>query len=112
MYTDFVSTLVPSWLGMQTFWTYFGGVALICAGILIVFKTWIKPVALLLALMLFLWLIVVHIPNAVADPYVNNGNRVVSAFDALLFCGIALVIASLYDSKTSMAGSKVAILNL
>ncbi len=94
VYTAYVSPLVPTWFGAPVFWTYFGGAALICSGIAIFLKIWIKPVVFLLALMLFLWFIFLHVPNALAHPYSNNGNEVVSAFDALMFCGIALVIAS------------------
>jgi hypothetical protein len=88
-----ISFMVPAWLGIQTFWSYFGGAALIAAGTAILFKIFLKPVALLLALMLFLWFIVLHLPNAIAYPYAGRGNSVVSAFDALLFCGTALVLS-------------------
>lgn len=88
-----ISTMVPKWFGMPTFWSYFGGAALILSGIAILFKIFLKPVGLLLALMLFLWFVSLHVPNAIADPYVGRGNRIVSAFDALLFCGVALVLS-------------------
>ena len=88
-----ISFMVPKWIGMQTFWSYFGGAALIAAGTAILFKIFLKPVALLLALMLFLWFILLHVPNAIADPYAGRGNSIVSAFDALLFCGTALILS-------------------
>ena len=88
-----ISTMVPKWFGMPIFWSYFGGAALILSGIAILFKIFLKPVGLLLALMLFLWFVSLHVPNAIADPYVGRGNRIVSAFDALLFCGVALVLS-------------------
>lgn len=89
-----ISMMVPKWIGMPTFWSYFGGASLIGSGIAIVFKIYVKPVALLLATMLFLWFIFLHVPNAIAYPYAGRGNQIVSAFDALLFSGIALVIAN------------------
>ncbi len=88
-----ISEMVPKWFGMPTFWSYFGGAALIVSGIAILFKIFLKPVGLLLALMLFLWFVSLHLPNAVEDPYVGRGNRIVSAFDALLFCGVALLLS-------------------
>lgn len=88
-----ISAMVPRWYGMPTFWSYFGGAALIFSGIAILFKIFLKPVALLLALMLFLWFVSLHVPNAIEDPYVGRGNRIISAFDALLFCGVALVLS-------------------
>ncbi|MGI8583914.1 MAG: hypothetical protein ACR2KX_17090 [Chitinophagaceae bacterium] len=88
-----ISTMVPKWFGMPTFWSYFGGATLIGSGIAIMFKIFLKPVALLLAMMLFLWFVFLHVPSAIAHPYAGRGNQIVSAFDALLFCGVALMLA-------------------
>lgn len=100
VFTDFVATMVPKWIGPPLFWTYFAGAALIASSIAIIFKIWIKMVALLLAIMLFLFFIFFHIPDAVANPYTMHGNEIVRAIVALLFCGIALVIASTNYNKT------------
>jgi uncharacterized membrane protein YphA (DoxX/SURF4 family) len=88
-----ISFMVPKWLGMGSFWSYFAGAALVSAGTAILFKIFLRPVALLLALMLFLWFFLVHVPGAIAHPYAGHGNPVVSAFDALLFCGTALILS-------------------
>ncbi len=100
VFTDFVATMVPKWFGAPLFWTYFAGAALIASSIAIIFKIWIKMVALLLAIMLFLFFIFFHIPDAVANPYTLHGNEIVRAIVALLFCGIALVIASTNHNKS------------
>lgn len=92
--TDFVSTMVPKWIGSPLFWTYFAGTALIGSSLAIIFKIWIKPIALLLAIMLFLFFIFFHIPDAIQNPYVSHGTEIVRAFVALLFSGIALVISA------------------
>ncbi len=99
VFTDFVSGMVPKWFGVPVFWTYFAGVALIGSGIAIIFKIWIKPIAFLLAIMLFLFFIFFHVPDAIAKPYVGGGNEIVRAIVALLFCGIALVIAVTNGTK-------------
>lgn len=99
VFTDFVSTMVPKWIGAPFFWTYFVGTALIGSGIAIIFKIWIKPIAFLLAIMLFLFFIFFHVPDAIANPYASGGNEIARAFVALLFCGIALVIASTNGAK-------------
>jgi len=93
VFTDFVSTMVPKWIGARLFWTYFVGVALLGAGTSIIFKIWIKPVAFLLAIMLFMLFLLFHIPDAIANPSAGGGNEIVRALIALLFCGIAMVIA-------------------
>ncbi|MGH2646436.1 MAG: hypothetical protein ACRDE8_02670 [Ginsengibacter sp.] len=99
VFTDFVSTMVPKWMGMPLFWTYFCGAALIGSGIAIIFKIWIKPIAFLLAVMLFLFFIFFNVPDAIANPYVSGGTEIVRATIALLFCGTALVIALTNGSK-------------
>jgi uncharacterized membrane protein YphA (DoxX/SURF4 family) len=97
-----ISFMVPEWLVFQTFWSYFGGAALIGAGTAILLNIFLKPVALLLALMLFLWFILLHVPGAIRNPYVGRGNLIVSAFDALLFCGAALILSQ----SNKQAGGK------
>jgi uncharacterized membrane protein YphA (DoxX/SURF4 family) len=92
LYTPYISQMVPGWFGIPVFWTYFGGTALIGAGVCVLLNIFIKPVAFLLAVMIFLWFIFLHIPDAVQHPYLQNGNEIVSAFDALLFSGVALII--------------------
>jgi uncharacterized membrane protein YphA (DoxX/SURF4 family) len=92
-YIDSMTLMVPEWFGMREFWAYFGGVALIGAGTAIALKIFLKPVSLLLAAMLFIWFVVVHVPGAIANPAAGRGNSIVSAFDALLFCGIALALS-------------------
>lgn len=93
LYPDFVASLVPSWMPGKLFWTYFAGVALAGAGLAIFFKIKTKTVALLTAIMLFLWLILLHIPRAAVAPSTDNSNELTSVFQAFAFGGIALIIA-------------------
>ena len=93
-YTDTVQNMVPDWISFHLFWTYFAGIALIGSGIAIILKFRIKLIGNLLAIMIFLWLILLHIPGAIANPVSNNGNEVTSMFSALAFSGIAFVIAN------------------
>lgn len=92
-YTDFVATIVPAWVPDHTFWTYFAGIALIGSGAAILLKIKRKRIALLTSIMLFLWLVLLHIPRAIAEPYVAKGNEITSVFEALAYSGIALGIA-------------------
>ena len=93
LYHQFVKTLVPEWIPFPLFWTYFGAIALIGAGISFIFMIKIKPVGILTAIMLFIWFLILHIPRAIAMPDVANGNELTSVFQALAFSGVALVIA-------------------
>ncbi|MDB4921400.1 hypothetical protein [Mucilaginibacter sp.] len=99
LYVDFVSKLVPVWVPGQLFWTYFAGVALIGSGVAIILKVKLKLVAILLGVMIFLWLIVLHIPRAIADPYGDKGNELTSVFEALGFSGIAFIVAFGYTQQ-------------
>jgi len=92
-YTEFVATLVPAWVPDHIFWTYLAGVALIGTGTAIILKIKRRKIALAASAMLFLWLILLHIPRAIADPYGAKGNEITSVFEALAFSGIALGIA-------------------
>ena len=94
LYPTGVSTLVPAWIpGGAHFWTYFAAVALIGSGVCIILKIKLQLVALLLGIMIGLWVIVLHIPRAVADPFGMQSNEVISVFEAVNFTGIAFLIA-------------------
>ncbi|MEJ1239340.1 hypothetical protein WBG78_14485 [Chryseolinea sp. T2] len=95
---EFVKTIVPAWIPGNLFWTYLTGVALMGAGLSIFINVKVRQIMSLLAIMLFIWLIVVHLPSTIEYPLrdpVNpfmDGNRVISLLQCLAFCGIALVI--------------------
>ncbi len=99
LYTEFVATLVPRWIQGHVFWTYFAAVALIGSGVAIILKIKIRLIGILLGIMLFIWFVILHIPRAVVDPYVDKGNEVTSVFEALAFSGIAFVIACMAGSE-------------
>lgn len=91
-YPDFVTALVPSWIPGALFWTYFAGVALAGSGLALILGVKTRQVALLLGIMLFLWLLMLHIPRALVAPATDQGNEVTSMWEALAFSGIAFVI--------------------
>lgn len=93
LYTSFVAGLVPSWIPGHRFWTYFAGIALIGAGLFIGLKIQVRLVGILLAVMLLLWVILLHIPRAATDSSGDQGNELTSVFEALAFSGIAWIIA-------------------
>lgn len=91
IYLDFVKTLVPTWIPGSLFWTYFAAVALIGSGLAIFINFKPKVISILLAAMLFIWLVVLHIPRAIAAPITDNGNELTSVFECLAFCGVAIL---------------------
>ncbi len=100
VYPDFAALLVPDWLPWHYFWMYFAGSALIAGGIGIMIKPTRHLAALLTGIMLFLWVIMLHIPRAIADPHSGSGNEWTSVFEAFAFSGIAFILSG----KKSQAG--------
>ena len=100
VYTQFVATLVPSWVPGHMFWTYFCGAALIAAGAGMVLHIQARLASALLGSMIFIWLLVLHVPRALADPHGENGNEWTSVFEALAFSGIAFILARTLPRKS------------
>ncbi len=96
LFGEFVKSLVPSWIPGDLFWTYFAAVALIGAGLAIIFQFKVKLVAILLGIMVFIWFLILHIPRAVVAPVTDMGNELSSVFESLGVSGIAFVIADGY----------------
>lgn len=92
LYPAFVDTLVPGWIPWHRFWTYVAGAALIASGLGIVTRALARLAATLLGAIMFVWVIVLHIPRAVADPTGLIGNELTSVFQALGLSGIAFVL--------------------
>jgi uncharacterized membrane protein YphA (DoxX/SURF4 family) len=90
-YSDFVTTLVPSWIPGQRYWTYFTGVALIAGGAGILVPPTSRLAATLAAVMIFLWVLLVHIPRALAGP--QHAGETAGVFEALALSGVALIVA-------------------
>jgi uncharacterized membrane protein YphA (DoxX/SURF4 family) len=93
LYAENVQTIVPAWVPDHLFWTYFAAALLIGSGVFIVLNIRRKLIAILQAIMIFLWFLMLHLPAAFANPMGQRGNELASAFDALLFSGVALAIA-------------------
>jgi uncharacterized membrane protein len=100
LYTAFVATLVPAWIPGHSFWTYFAGVALIAGGAGMLVRFTARLASLMVGIMIFLWLLMLHIPRAVADPHTGLGAEWTSVFEALAFSGIAFMLAALPGSNS------------
>ncbi|HET6254489.1 MAG TPA: hypothetical protein VFE32_10465 [Puia sp.] len=93
IYSEFVRSLVPAWIPGDLFWTYFAAVALIGAGVAIIFQVKVRLVGMLLGVMVFIWFLILHIPRAVVAPVTDMGNELSSVFESLGVSGVAFVIA-------------------
>lgn len=94
IWTEFVASLVPAWIPGSVFWTYFAGVALIAGGAGMLFPPTAALAARLSASMVFIWVLILHIPRAVAAlEAASSRSEWTAVFEALAVSGIALVIA-------------------
>jgi uncharacterized membrane protein len=102
MYGVFVAGLVPRWMPGRLFWAYFVGVAFFAAAAGILYERMLRPAAILLGAMFFLFVVLLHIPRIAANS--RDGNEWTSGFVALAMCGYAWVLAS----ASSLDGSETA----
>ena len=91
MFSSFVATLVPAWVPGHVFWTYFAGVALIAGGTGILIPKLTRLAGMLTGIMIFLWVPMLHIPRALAQPH--NSNETTAVFEALAFSATAFLAA-------------------
>ena len=89
---EFVATLVPKWIPWHLFWAYFVGVALIAAALSLVTKIQWRLAALLLGIMIFLFVLMIHIPGCFATPFDKTG--VTLALRDLALSASALALAA------------------
>jgi len=99
-----IATMVPSWIPAHTFWVYLVGVALIAAALSMTVKVQSRVAATLLGAMFCLFVVLMDIPAALAEP----GNRIswTLALRELAFAGGALAFAgSQMNAKRAGAGA-------
>ena len=94
VYSGFVDTLVPAWIPPSArFWTYFTGTALILGGAGLLLRRTAAWAALASGVMIFLWILLLHIPRAVAAPADHGETSAI--FEALALSGVCLLIAGM-----------------
>jgi prepilin-type N-terminal cleavage/methylation domain-containing protein len=91
IYVNFVSGLVPTWIPGSIFWTYFSGAALIGGGVGIVLANTRRLAGLCSSVMIFLWVVLLHIPRAIAN--LRDSNETTAVFEALAIAGAAWLTA-------------------
>jgi uncharacterized membrane protein len=65
---EFVMPLVPSYMPWRLFWAYFVGWALLAASLSIATKIQVRWSGLLFGIMMFLFVAMLHVPRALANP--------------------------------------------
>jgi uncharacterized membrane protein YphA (DoxX/SURF4 family) len=65
----FLMQMVPVWMPARLFWAYFVGFALFAAALSFIVKKYLRWSATLLAIMFFLFVAMIHLPNLVAHSH-------------------------------------------
>jgi uncharacterized membrane protein YphA (DoxX/SURF4 family) len=92
-YRAFVDGMVPAWVPpSQRFWTLFTGTALMAGGIGLLVPRVARLAATLSALMIFLWVLMLHIPRAIQEP--AHAFETAGVLEALALSGVALLVAA------------------
>jgi uncharacterized membrane protein len=92
VYADFVTKLVPSWVPGPRYWVYFTGIALIAGGVGILLPKTARLAAAMSGIMILLWVVLLHVPRALAD--LHNAGETAGVFEALALSGVAFILAS------------------
>ncbi|NOT74659.1 MAG: hypothetical protein HOP08_07000 [Cyclobacteriaceae bacterium] len=96
LYAEFVQSLVPSWIPGGLFWTYFAGAALAAAGLGLITGIKAHLAATLAGWMVLTWLIILHIPRAIA---MSNQNEWTAVFEALAITGVLFMLSDSLKKK-------------
>jgi len=97
MYVGYVASVIPGWIPGHTFWAYATGLCHIAAGLALASRVQGRLAALLAALMFGLWVLILHIPRALATR--AAGAEWTATFVAIGMCGSALLIAAALDPE-------------
>ena len=95
LYPDVLVVTVPDFLPGGKFWVYLTGVAFILSAVSLFINVWVRAAAYLLALLLFLIVFTIHLPNYTQTADVNYQQMALTNLlkDAAL-AAFALYIAS------------------
>ncbi|MGA2635157.1 MAG: hypothetical protein ABSF16_13060 [Terracidiphilus sp.] len=104
-----VADMVPAWMPAHVFWAYFVGCALFAAAASLAVKKYVGLSSTLLGLMFFLFVCMMHIPNALTDPRDRFGWTY--ALRDLSFAAGAWALAGLHSRASSPQISKWMILS-
>src|SRR5580704_10596702 len=88
----FIAMIIPSWIPGHLFWAYFVGVALISAALSLATSIQWRLAALLLGIMIFLFVLILHIPALFS--LTHDKTRLTIALRDLALSGGALALAT------------------
>jgi len=87
-FADFVKTLIPAYIPSPIFWTYFAGVCLLAGGVGLLINKTQRLAALLLAVQIAGWFILLHVPRALQ----LGGDEWIGVGESLAVSGVCLMV--------------------
>lgn len=90
--------IVPGWMPGAVFWVYFTGVCLVAASVAILSKRYARLACLLLAALLWVFILTVHLPG-VADPETMQ-ESLISLLKDMALSGGALAYAGHFGASS------------
>lgn len=101
-----IASIVPAWIPWHVFWVYLVGVCLIAAAFSLVTGIWVRLSASLLALMFFLFVVLMDVPGCMRNPH--NRFAFILAFRELSFCAGPLALAASLSQQQSPRTARAA----
>ena len=95
-YAAFVDTLIPDFIPYHSFWTYSCGIFLLAGGLGLLLPQMRRLAALLSAIMITGWFILLHIPRFFMHP--ADASDRMGVCESFVFAGIFFCLAGLLDS--------------
>jgi uncharacterized membrane protein len=96
-YAAFVDTLIPGYIPFHRACTYFCGACLLAGGAGLLIRPVRKWAALLSAIMVTGWLVLLHIPRFIAD--INNVSDRLGLCESFTVAGILFVLAAIFKER-------------
>src|ERR1700761_4614688 len=92
LYLNYITTLIPGWMPGHLFWAWLVMIAFFATALSLLIQKLARLSALLLAIMFLLWVIILHLPRVVANPYLEP--EWTSMFVAMAFGGVSLLLVA------------------
>ncbi|MGH7493598.1 MAG: hypothetical protein ACREOO_14570 [bacterium] len=108
IYHDFVPGRGPAWPAQipgRLVWAYVSGAALIAASAAIISRKQARSAAIVSGTMIFLWVVLLHIPRAASNLY-DSRNEWTAVFEALAFSGLALLLSGAVPGQERAPAAK------
>ncbi|MEP6619788.1 MAG: hypothetical protein ABJE47_10745 [bacterium] len=101
VYTGYVEIVIPAWIPAHRFFAYATGAAHIAAGCSLLVRVQDQLATALLAVMFGSWVVVLHIPRALANP--SHPNEWTSLLVAVCMCGTSLIARAFLRADAARA---------